>query len=219
MAPQRSHERGDAGSAAPAVLLLDPAARVVAASSSAARLVDRSSESLRGLAVSDMFGGDTEAVHGWLERLTELREPPPPLVLDLTFVRNDGTRLAFDGVLYAIRTGPAERGEVVAGLKVRPNSGLVVKSELLTAQRRLIERVAARDDLVGSLRDVALFAERDYIVADDIKRLVSPVFGHRLVINEKYSQRYAQRYAGSSGGRRDVDQVLQEILDKVEVPL
>lgn len=173
MAPQRSHERGDAGSAAPAVLLLDPAARVVAASGSAARLVDRSSESLRGLAVSDMFGGETVAVRGWLERLTELREPPPPLVLDLTFVRNDGTRLAFDGVLYAIRTGPAERGEVVAGLKVRPNSGLVVKSELLTAQRRLIERVAARDDLVGSLRDVALFAER--VLPGESFCLITPI--------------------------------------------
>jgi MoxR-like ATPase len=73
--------------------------------------------------------------------------------------------------------------------------------------------------LYRAAQALALIAERDYIVADDIKRLVSPVFGHRLVINEKYSQRYAQRYAGSSGGRRDVDQVLQEILDKVEVPL
>ncbi|NBX25441.1 MAG: PAS domain S-box protein, partial [Planctomycetes bacterium] len=83
-----------------------------------------------------------------------------PLLLELVFARSDGTQLALDGVLYAIRTGRVNDGEATAGLQVRPSAGLMVRSELLTAHRRLVERVAGQHELQGSLLDLAAFAER-----------------------------------------------------------
>lgn len=52
---------------------------------------------------------------------------------------------------------------------------------------------------------------RDYVIPDDIKRLTAPVFGHRVVINTRVA--LAQR-------RPDLgDRIIQEILDRVDVPL
>jgi MoxR-like ATPase len=57
----------------------------------------------------------------------------------------------------------------------------------------------------------ALLDERDYCIPDDIKRLVGPVFSHRIVINSRY---------GSAVKRTDdAEAVLAEILKSVEVPL
>jgi MoxR-like ATPase len=52
---------------------------------------------------------------------------------------------------------------------------------------------------------------RDYVIPDDIKRLTAPVFGHRVVINTRVA--LAQR-------RPDLaDRIIQEVLDRVDVPL
>jgi MoxR-like ATPase len=52
---------------------------------------------------------------------------------------------------------------------------------------------------------------RDYVIPDDIKRLVVPVFAHRIVVNSRYS----------TGMRRsdEAEAALQEILKTVSVPL
>ena len=52
---------------------------------------------------------------------------------------------------------------------------------------------------------------RDYVIPDDIKRLVIPVFAHRIVVNSRYS----------TGLRRsdEAQAALQEILKTVSVPL
>lgn len=160
MSASRSRMRADHVQDEPAVLLVTSSGRVVAATDAAARLVARPSDALRGLGLSQVFAAGTDGVHAWLEPLAELREPPPPLVLEFSFVRGDGTRLALEGVLYAIRTGHVPAEECVAGLRLRPKSGLVVRAELLAAQRALIERVAAGADAQSSLREVAVFAER-----------------------------------------------------------
>jgi MoxR-like ATPase len=52
---------------------------------------------------------------------------------------------------------------------------------------------------------------RDYVIPDDVKRLVIPVFAHRVAVNARAS--LAQRSTESS------ERILQEILTLVEVPL
>ena len=53
----------------------------------------------------------------------------------------------------------------------------------------------------------AMVNERDYVLPDDVKALVGPVFSHRLI-------------PGRSGtrGQTDADTILQEILDTIPVP-
>ncbi|HKX28435.1 MAG TPA: MoxR family ATPase [Blastocatellia bacterium] len=58
---------------------------------------------------------------------------------------------------------------------------------------------------------LAFTEDRAYCIADDVKRLVIPVFGHRVVVNSRYTNRM----------RRDEgpDTVLAEILKNIKVPL
>jgi len=57
----------------------------------------------------------------------------------------------------------------------------------------------------------ALLEGRDYALPDDVKRLVVPVFAHRVVINTRVA--LAQRTSDFA------ERVLQDILTQVEVPL
>ena len=57
----------------------------------------------------------------------------------------------------------------------------------------------------------ALIEERTYCIPDDIKRLVVPVFAHRLTVSSKYSS--AMRRS------EEAEAVLNEILKTVSVPL
>jgi MoxR-like ATPase len=58
---------------------------------------------------------------------------------------------------------------------------------------------------------IAFIEGRDYVIPDDIKRLVVPIFAHRIVVNTRYS----------TGLRRsdEAEAALQEILKTVSVPL
>lgn len=58
---------------------------------------------------------------------------------------------------------------------------------------------------------LALSQDRDYCVADDIKRLVIPVFGHRILVNSRYSSRLRRG--------EEADAVLTEIMKNVPVPI
>ena len=58
---------------------------------------------------------------------------------------------------------------------------------------------------------LALSEERSYCIPDDIKRLVVPVFAHRLTVSSRYSS--ALRRSA------EAEAVLQEILKTVSVPL
>jgi MoxR-like ATPase len=56
----------------------------------------------------------------------------------------------------------------------------------------------------------AVLDGRDYVTPDDVKRLVMPVFSHRLMVNSRSSL-----YRGPEAA----DRILQDVLTQVEVPL
>jgi MoxR-like ATPase len=58
----------------------------------------------------------------------------------------------------------------------------------------------------------ALTEGRDYCVPDDVKRLVLPVFAHRLVVNSRFSSSLHRR-------SEEAEEVLREIMKTVSVPL
>jgi len=65
--------------------------------------------------------------------------------------------------------------------------------------------------LYRATQALALVEGRDYVIPDDVKRLVIPIFAHRIAVNARAS--LAQRSAEMS------ERILQEILTLVEVPL
>ena len=65
--------------------------------------------------------------------------------------------------------------------------------------------------LFRSAQALALIEGRDYCIADDIKRLVIPCFAHRVIVNSRLS---AVRHR-----TREAEQILQDILQKVSVPI
>ena len=65
--------------------------------------------------------------------------------------------------------------------------------------------------LYRATQAMAVIEGRDYAIPDDVKRLVAPVFAHRLVINS----RAALNLRGSDAG----DRILEEILTLVDVPI
>ena len=65
--------------------------------------------------------------------------------------------------------------------------------------------------LYRATQALALIEGRDYAIPDDVKRLVIPVFAHRVVVNN--------RRLGSQRGSDAGDRILEEILTQVDVPL
>ena len=65
--------------------------------------------------------------------------------------------------------------------------------------------------LFRSAQALAVIEGRDFCIADDIKRLVIPCFGHRIIINSR-SGVLRQR-------TREAERILQEILQKISVPV
>ncbi len=65
--------------------------------------------------------------------------------------------------------------------------------------------------LYRAAQALATLEGRDYAIPDDVKRLVVPVFAHRVVVNTRMA--LTQRTADVS------DRILEEILTQVEVPL
>lgn len=57
---------------------------------------------------------------------------------------------------------------------------------------------------------LAMLEGREYVTPDDVKRLVVPVFAHRVVLNAR---------TALSRASADADRVLQDILTLIEVPL
>ncbi|MFQ5663504.1 MAG: AAA family ATPase [Terriglobia bacterium] len=58
---------------------------------------------------------------------------------------------------------------------------------------------------------LAFVQGRDYCLPDDLKRLVIPVFAHRVVVSTRYTSTLRKS--------EQADAILQEILDAIEVPL
>ena len=117
---------------------------------------------------------------------------------------------------------PIMRGEDVLELQeevknVRVDDALVdYLMEIVSATRNseMLELgVSPRGSLTlfRAAQALAFTEERDYCIADDLKRLAIPVFSHRLVMNPRYVNR--------QGRRDDTEQVLKEILNTVRVPI
>ena len=66
--------------------------------------------------------------------------------------------------------------------------------------------------LFRAAQALALTEDRDYCVPDDIKRLILPVFAHRLVVNSRFSSSLYRR-------SEEAEAVLREIMKTVSVPL
>jgi MoxR-like ATPase len=65
--------------------------------------------------------------------------------------------------------------------------------------------------LYRSAQALAILEGRDYVIPDDVKRLVVPVFAHRVVVSS--------RVALATRGSEWAERILQEILMMVDVPL
>ncbi|HEX5702695.1 MAG TPA: MoxR family ATPase [Pyrinomonadaceae bacterium] len=65
--------------------------------------------------------------------------------------------------------------------------------------------------LFRAAQALALTEERDYCIPDDVKRLVIPVFAHRITVSS--------RYASAMRRSEEAEAVLHEILKSVSVPL
>ena len=65
--------------------------------------------------------------------------------------------------------------------------------------------------LFRAAQAIALTEERDYCIPDDVKRLVIPVFAHRITVSS--------RYASAMRRSEEAEAVLYEILKSVSVPL
>lgn len=65
--------------------------------------------------------------------------------------------------------------------------------------------------LFRSAQSLALVEGRDYCIADDMKRLVVPCFAHRMIIGARPS--------GLRQKTREAEQILHEILQRIEVPV
>ena len=65
--------------------------------------------------------------------------------------------------------------------------------------------------LFRAAQAIALTEEREYCIPDDVKRLVIPVFAHRITVSS--------RYASAMRRSEEAEAVLHEILKSVSVPL
>jgi MoxR-like ATPase len=65
--------------------------------------------------------------------------------------------------------------------------------------------------LYRAAQALAFTEDRDYCIADDIKGLVIPVFGHRIIVSSRYSSRLRRG--------EESDTVLAEIIKGIRVPV
>jgi MoxR-like ATPase len=120
------------------------------------------------------------------------------------------------------RLRPVMSGADVADLQ-RAVTSVAVDDSLVDYLLRIVSATRASEmlDLGVSPRGtlalfraaqaLALTEDRDYCVPDDIKRLVLPVFSHRLVVNSRFSS--------SLRRSEEAEAVLREIMKTVSVPV
>jgi len=102
-------------------------------------------------------------------------------------------------------------------------SRVAVDEALVDYMLAIVERTRAHESLAlgvsprgaqalyRATQALAIVEGREYVIPDDIKRLVIPVFAHRIAINARAS--LAQRSA------EQTERILQDIMTLVEVPL
>lgn len=113
------------------------------------------------------------------------------------------------------------RGEVLelqeAAAQVKVDDALVDYLLSIVEMTRVADNIELGVSPRGTLalfrcaQALAMVEGRDYCIADDIKRLVSPVFAHRIKL--------LSRAGGARGGFADSEAALREIVEKAEVPV
>jgi MoxR-like ATPase len=100
---------------------------------------------------------------------------------------------------------------------------VTVEESLVDYMLAIVEKTRAHESLTlgvsprGSqalfraVQALALLEGRDYAIPDDVKRLATPLFAHRVVINARTTLAPRRADAG--------ERVIEEILSQVEVPL
>ncbi len=111
---------------------------------------------------------------------------------DVLALQSESREVAVDESLldYLIRIVRATRESDILDLGVSPRGSLA---------------------LYHAAQAMAFIEGRDYVIPDDIKRLVVPIFAHRIIVNSRFS----------TGMRRsdEAEAALQEILKTISVPL
>ena len=147
--------------------------------------------------------------------LMRLRMGYPDSASEREILRSSG-RPSDDGIL------PVLNGEEVRALqalvqKVRIDESLVDYMLAIVEKTRTNESLAlgvsprGAQALYRATQALAVLEGRDYAIPDDVKRLVVPVFAHRVLVDARRS--LAQRSVNVA------ERILQEILTLVDVPL
>ena len=155
------------------VLLIDGSGQIIAMSANAAKYLGRPQHELQKRSLSEVFSNGIHLAFPWLDQLAKAGSPTPPLLLDLEHAQAETASIHIEAILYAIEFGVRPKGETVAGLAIRPSTGTVVASELLTAQRQILELVAQRSSLGQILAAVAKFSEQ--VLPSEVFCLLTPV--------------------------------------------
>ena len=155
------------------VLLIDGSGQIIAMSANAAKYLGRPQHELQRRSLSEVFSNGIHLAFPWLDQLAKAGSPTPPLLLDLEHAQAETASIHIEGILYAIEFGVRPKGETVAGLAIRPSTDTVVASELLTAQRQILELVAQRSSLGEILGAVAKFSEK--VLPSEVFCLLTPV--------------------------------------------
>jgi MoxR-like ATPase len=111
---------------------------------------------------------------------------------DIAALQHQVANVAMDDALvdYLMRIVTATRNSEMLDLGVSPRGTLA---------------------LFRAAQALALTEDRAYCVPDDIKRLVLPVFAHRLVVNSRFSSTLRRS--------EEAEAVLREIMKTISVPL
>jgi PAS domain S-box-containing protein len=155
------------------VLLIDGSGQIIAMSPNAAKYLGRPQHELQKRSLSEVFSNGIHLAFPWLDQLAKAGSPTPPLLLDLEHAQAETASIHIEAILYAIEFGVRPKGETVAGLAIRPSTGTVVASELLTAHRQILELVAQRSSLGQILAAVAKFSEQ--VLPSEVFCLLTPV--------------------------------------------
>jgi len=125
------------------------------------------------------------------------------------------------GALEAMGGAVMDAADVVrmqeAVARVRAEEALLDYALSIVERTRTDERIILGVSPRGSVmlhraaQARAFLDGRDYLVPDDVKRLVLPVFAHRIVLNS--------RYVSTQRKSEQTESILQEILDSTRVPL
>src|ERR1043166_64728 len=137
--------------------------------------------------------GDEKQILRDRERAEPLEEMRPVMsASDVIELQQSVTEVSVDDAIvdYLMRIVAATRASEMLDLGVSPRGTL---------------------SLFRAAQSLALLEERSYCLPDDVKRLVVPVFAHRIAVSSRYSS--AMRRS------EEAEAVLRELMKTISVPL